>query len=251
MEKSFIEQCKNDGVEVDLDKLEHILSWKDPEQMENEVFVDLREESLQDSTKDPVLDYTQEERSDFTTTNLLERDVMQNDATGCTDVPFPLEESQRNFALPPDRPEHQGEELEEPQGQSWEQRCSEVSRELQQTRHHLRVSEAAGSVRRRYRSWHKSAQKRRTNSSHVDRRAVPKSILEDPNQSPKLRRSHRGDKQHVPSDSVTQASRSDNDDDFVKFCHQFVCLSKSSVPKGPPCRYCREDQERRYQQGAF
>lgn len=171
-------QHENDAVEVDLDNtrldaLERYmtLSKKKLDKMEYTSDIDLREDSLEDSTKDSLLDYTSEKRSDFSTTNLFECDEMQNDATGYTINP--LEEGQRNCTLLSDQPEDQDEELEvslQSQGSSLGECYPDMVSQLGKSWHRHHVSEAAESVRRRYRKWLKSTQVHRTNSSHVDQR---------------------------------------------------------------------------------
>lgn len=178
VEKYSKVQYEHDAVEVDLDNtrldtLERYmtLSRKNLDKMETMSVADLREESLQDSTKDSMLDYTHEDRHDFKTTNLSEGDVMQNDATGYT--ASPLDESQGNYTLLLDQPEDQDEELEvslQSQGSSLGERYPDMVSQLGKAWHRQHVSEAAESVRRRYRKWLKSARMHRTNSSYGHQR---------------------------------------------------------------------------------
>lgn len=166
-------QYEHDAVEVDLDntrigRLEHYmrLSEKNLDKLQSMSFADSREEtSLQDITKYPEIDTSCKEKSgNFETTSLSE--VTQNDAESYT---RPREESQRNYTLLSDQPEDQDEELEvslQSRGSSLGECYQGMVSQIENAWRRQHVSEAADSVRRRYRRWRKSTRMHCAESFH-------------------------------------------------------------------------------------
>lgn len=84
----------------------------------------------------------------------------------------------------------------------------------------------------------------RKNLSYPDQRLSPQEW------SPKLtkqRSQNHGFRRHLSFDSSTQPwsrpsySCKDFDDEFTKLYHKLVCLNKSSLVKGQPCRFCAKN----------
>lgn len=166
-------QYEHDAVEVDLDNtrigrlVRYMgLSEKNLNKLESMSFADLKEESsLQVITKCPELDTSCKEKSgDFEATSFSE--VTQNDAESYA---RPRDESQRNYTLLSDQPEDQDEELEvslQSRGSSLGKCYQDMVGQIENAWRRQHVSEAADSVRRRYRRWRKSTRMPRADSFH-------------------------------------------------------------------------------------
>ncbi|XP_054459092.1 uncharacterized protein si:dkeyp-117h8.4 [Anoplopoma fimbria] len=162
-------QYQEGGVEVDLDStkpraLERYmkLSRAEISKLESKSLTDLREESIrvQDITRDSQLDFTYQDggadETDVSSTRLSVQDEgnSTDDSTHLT--VSSLDESQRNVSVTEVQPEDQDEELEmslRSHGSSLVELYPSMISRIGRAWRRRHVSEAAGSVLRRYRRW--------------------------------------------------------------------------------------------------
>lgn len=169
-------QHDQEAIEVDLNdtpiytlRQYMTLSKKKLDGLDSMSFADSQRESLQDITRDSLLNGTCKETSeDFVATSLSK--VTRNDTS--RDTVGPLDESQRNYSLQADQPEGQDEEMNvsrQSDGSSLGECYPDMVSQIGKAWHQQHVSEAADSVRRRYQRWRKT-QMLRNNTFHVVQR---------------------------------------------------------------------------------